>query len=100
MTFEAKADEEGDAILLKLPPTEALDAVLSTEKWMLRKAKEEVDKLSGGENPGIELAEPLPADKMEEKRHQVHSEMGREPSPPPPERAAKKMCGGGPELDW
>ncbi|KXJ87250.1 putative nitrite reductase [Microdochium bolleyi] len=100
MTFEAKADEEGDAIMLKLPPTEALDAVLSTEKWMLRKAKEEAEKLVGGDAHGVEIAKMLPADKMEEKRHQAHSEMGRQASPPPPEAAAKSMCGGGADLDW
>ena len=42
MTFEARVDEEGD-VVLHLPDTDSLDAVLSTTKWMLRKAKEESD---------------------------------------------------------
>ena len=46
MTFEAKADEDNDAVLLRLPPTEALDAVLATKRWMLRKATEEADMLA------------------------------------------------------
>ncbi|PWN49200.1 putative nitrite reductase [Violaceomyces palustris] len=55
-TFEAKQDEEGK-VYLKLPPTEDLDAVLSTTKWMLRKAREESDMISGGEGKsGIEIA--------------------------------------------
>lgn len=47
MTFKAKVDDEG-YVCLNLPPTEALDAVLSTSKWMIRKAKEESHILSGG----------------------------------------------------
>ncbi|KAH7310614.1 hypothetical protein B0I35DRAFT_481920 [Stachybotrys elegans] len=99
MTFEAKADEDADAILVRLPPTEALDAVLSTTKWMLRKAREETEKLAGGEAHGVEIAEPLPADQMEERHHEAHMKMGREPSPPPHEASAKTMCGDK-SLDW
>lgn len=64
MTFEAKADEEEDAVFLWLPPTDALDAVLSTSKWMLKKATEEKDLLSQDENNSIEISGPLPAEKM------------------------------------
>ncbi|UZJ56569.1 hypothetical protein CBS101457_005889 [Exobasidium rhododendri] len=49
MTFEVKSED--GKIYLKLPETEALDAILSTNKWMIRKAKEESHFLSGGK-PG------------------------------------------------
>lgn len=65
MTFEARADEDKDVILLKLPPTDALDAVLSTSKWMLRKAIEESNELAGTPEHGIEITGPLPAQQME-----------------------------------
>jgi nitrite reductase (NAD(P)H) len=58
MTFEAKVDEDGDVVLM-LPDTDALDAVLATQKWMLRKAKEESDLLSkDGKGSGIEIEAP------------------------------------------
>lgn len=57
MTFEAKVDEEGDVVLY-LPETDALDAVLSTTKWMLRKAKEESDLLSKDGGSGVEIEGP------------------------------------------
>lgn len=47
MTFECKS--EGGKIFIKLPETELLDAVLSTSKWMIRKAKEESHVLAGGQ---------------------------------------------------
>ncbi|KFA65808.1 hypothetical protein S40285_05369 [Stachybotrys chlorohalonatus IBT 40285] len=94
MTFEAKADEENDAILLKLPPTDALDAVLSTTKWMLKKAQEETDKLGGSGN--VEIAEPLPADKMEERKNRFHAKMGQQPEPA---STPKASCGDS-SLDW
>ncbi|KAE8227120.1 hypothetical protein CF319_g378 [Tilletia indica] len=55
MTFEAKT-EDGKVLLL-LPPTDALDAVLSTTKWMIRKAEEESEALvAGGGKSGVEIA--------------------------------------------
>ncbi|KAM4065359.1 pyridine nucleotide-disulfide oxidoreductase [Hirsutella rhossiliensis] len=68
MTFEAKADE-GEDVLLRLPPTDVLDAVLSTTRWMLRKATEETDMLAQGPGHSVEIATPLPADKM--KGHNI-----------------------------
>ncbi|KAL7928204.1 hypothetical protein V8C35DRAFT_318725 [Trichoderma chlorosporum] len=64
MTFEAKADEENDAVLIYLPPTDALDAVLSTTKWMLRKAGEELKILANDSEHAVEIVEPLPLHKM------------------------------------
>lgn len=49
MTFEAKVED--GKVMLKLPDTDSLDAILSTSKWMIRKAKEESHMLSGGK-PG------------------------------------------------
>lgn len=67
MTFEAKVDEDGDVVLM-LPETDALDAVLSTTKWMLRKAKEESDLLSKDSNgSGIEIEAPSKAVEKEAK---------------------------------
>ncbi|CAO1621614.1 unnamed protein product [Sympodiomycopsis kandeliae] len=61
MTFEAKVDEEGD-VVLRLPDTDSLDAVLSTTKWMLRKAKEESDILSNdAKGSSIEIEGPSKA---------------------------------------
>ncbi|VUC35639.1 unnamed protein product [Clonostachys rosea] len=84
MTFEAKEDLENDQVLLKLPPTEALDAVLSTSKWMLLKAKEESDVLARDSNHSIEFAEPrtrMDATRADESRPAV-------------------ACGGGSSLEW
>lgn len=49
MTFEAKVED--GKVMLKLPDTDSLDAILSTSKWMIRKAKEESHLLAGGK-PG------------------------------------------------
>lgn len=88
MTFEAKIDEEGD-VVLKLPPTDALDAVLSTTKWMLRKAKEESDVLARGKDgSSIEIEPPKP--KTEIKAGKETNGSG---SPP------KASCGEN-ALDW
>jgi nitrite reductase (NAD(P)H) len=84
MTFEAKEDLENDQILLKLPPTDALDAILSTSKWMLLKAKEESDLLAGDSNHSIEFAEP---------RSRMDDTRGDESRP-------TVACGGGSSLDW
>ena len=58
MTFEAKADNATGNVLLRLPPTEALDAVLATKKWMLRKATQEADVLAD-KGHSIEIAGPV-----------------------------------------
>jgi nitrite reductase (NAD(P)H) len=52
MTFEAKVED--GKVLLKLPDTDSLDAILSTSKWMIRKATEESHLLAGGK-PGEEV---------------------------------------------
>jgi nitrite reductase (NAD(P)H) len=85
MTFEVKADETNNEILMYLPPTEALDAILSTTKWMLRKADEELRALAKDAESTIEIAEPLPPSKMRGQ---------------PPHLASHQTCGGGGELDW
>ncbi|KAL7802177.1 putative nitrite reductase [Trichoderma aethiopicum] len=85
MTFDAEADDENDAIRIYLPPTEALDAVLSTGKWMLRKADEEVRVLAKDAEPLIDLAEPMLPGKMGGQLSHV---------------AALQTCGGGGVLDW
>jgi len=56
LTFEAKHDNE--TVYLMLPPTDALDAVLSTTKWMIRKAEEESVALVGSGQTGVEIAGP------------------------------------------
>lgn len=58
MTFEAKADEEEDALLVLLPQTEVLDSVLATDKWMLKKAKEEMELLLNGDENVLEISGP------------------------------------------
>ncbi|GAK66155.1 nitrite reductase NiiA [Moesziomyces antarcticus] len=65
MTFEAKLDKDQDLVFLKLPPTEALDAVLLTSKWMLRRATEESDALAGGQTHSVEITGPLDMDQLE-----------------------------------
>jgi nitrite reductase (NAD(P)H) len=74
MTFEAKAD--GETVFLKLPPTDALDAVLSTTKWMLRKAREETNILAGEAlaDKAIELA--APSDAVRDEANGVTSQPG------------------------
>ncbi|RFU72702.1 nitrite reductase [Trichoderma arundinaceum] len=99
MTFEAKADERNDAVLLYLPPTEALDAVLSTTKWMLRKADEELNLLAKDSAPSIQIAEPLLAGKMEDSSCQTSTPIGQDIF-----NAVSggliKSCGGNSALDW
>lgn len=41
LTFEVKHDEATDDILLLLPETKDMDAVLGTSKWMVTQAKAE-----------------------------------------------------------
>ena len=94
MTFEAKMDEEKDLVYLKLPPTEALDAVLSTSKWMLRRATEESDAMAGGQSHSVEITGPLDMDTLE-----------KGPSSPnkpgsPPAKKTKASCGEQSLLDW
>ncbi|CAO1635540.1 unnamed protein product [Parajaminaea phylloscopi] len=86
MTFEAKVDEEGD-VVLRLPPTDALDAVLSTTKWMLRKAKEESNVLSASGESGIEIEGPKPV-----RKPQAGTTQGADDVP-------KVKCGEA-SLDW
>jgi len=88
MTFEAKSNENGD-VLLKLPPKNALDAVLGTSKWMIRKAQEEMNFLAGGEEQGhgIEIAGPTAVVENEAA--------GKEP----PVGKQKVACGES-KLDW
>ena len=85
-TIENAHAVEGD-VILKLPPTDALDAVLSTTKWMLRKAKEESDMLSrNGQSSNIELAGPRP-DVVESSQDS------------PKAKGAKAACGEA-SLEW
>lgn len=56
MTFECK--EEDGKISIRLPDTDALDAILSTTKWMIRKAKEESHILAGGQPGDAALKSP------------------------------------------
>lgn len=41
ITFEARVDESGDDIQVLLPPKEDIDAVLGTERWIIRQAESE-----------------------------------------------------------
>lgn len=59
---------------------------------MLKKAQEESEKM-GGE---VEIAEPLPANKMEERKNRLHAAMGRQPEPP----STPKVSCGDSSLDW
>lgn len=97
MTFEAKLsdDKEAPQVLLYLPETNALDAVLSTTKWMIRKAQEESESMllaaNGGEKRGnIEIAGPK-ADLALNGAEQATSK-----------KAPVASCGGGEggALDW
>ncbi|KAK0540952.1 hypothetical protein OC835_000379 [Tilletia horrida] len=97
MTFEAKA-EDGTVHLL-LPPPDALDAVLSTTKWMIRKAEEESEALvssrggGGNGNSGVEIAGPTEAVQREARDDKL-TEAGI--AIPDPKKAA---CGES-SLDW
>lgn len=58
MTFDVR--ERDGIVELRLPPTDALDAVLSTTKWMIRRARDESDALAraaGGEGSGVEITD-------------------------------------------
>ncbi|PWZ01235.1 putative nitrite reductase [Testicularia cyperi] len=91
MTFEAKRDSSDDLVYLRLPPSEALDAVLSTSKWMLRKATEESDRLAGGNSHLVEITGPLPMDQLERPNGKSKS--------PSPQAPGKASCGES-ALDW
>lgn len=89
MTFEAKADEDSDGILLRLPPTDALDAVLATSRWMLRRATADSEELTGGREHAIEIIGPPSAQQMQRN-------MRRNPSNSPPSAVIDKVsCEGG-----
>ncbi len=92
MTFEAKMDGDKDLVYLKLPPTEALDAVLSTTKWMLRKATEESDALAGGQSHSVEITGPLDMDQLEKAPSSKRAGS-------PVSQPAKASCGTS-SLDW
>ncbi|EST08074.1 BFD-like [2Fe-2S]-binding domain protein [Kalmanozyma brasiliensis GHG001] len=93
MTFEAKMDEEKDLVYLKLPPTEALDAVLSTTKWMLRRATEESDALAGGQSHSVEITGP-DMDKIDNEKAATKRQGS------PLAQPAKASCGDQSKLDW
>ncbi|KAK0568798.1 hypothetical protein OC861_001575 [Tilletia horrida] len=90
LTFEAKAEE--GVVYLLLPPTDALDAVLSTTKWMIRKAEEESEALVGGKS-GVEIAGPTDA-VQKEARDDKLSEAGL------PLQEQKKAGCGESNLEW
>lgn len=99
MTFEAKAEEDSDSVLVKLPPTDALDAVLATSRWMLRRATAESDELAGGPGHSIEIIGRLPV------AQQMQRNLGSEPRDPAPAanvgRVGNLPCAGGnPALEW
>ncbi|KAE8216194.1 hypothetical protein CF327_g652 [Tilletia walkeri] len=72
MTFEAKEDD--GTVHLLLPPSDALDAVLSTTKWMIRKAQEESEALAvGGGKSGVEIAGPTEAVQREARDDKLTS---------------------------
>ncbi len=88
MTFDAKLSEDGKKVMLHLPDQDSLDAVLSTTKWMIRKAQQEGEMLSGGGN--IEISGPT-RDVMD-----VNASMGGKAT-----GKAVASCGGGDgELEW
>lgn len=111
MTFKCK--EEDGKVLVNLPDTESLDAILSTTKWMIRKAKEESHILAGGKpgdvspdapamNSGVEIAgikdEVTAEGKEEENAQQAQSGAGKVQA-----KQQKASCGDqvdGGKLDW
>jgi nitrite reductase (NAD(P)H) len=96
MTFDAKLSEDGSKILLNLPDTDSLDAVLSTTKWMIRKAQEESHMLSASignaTGGGIEITGPTDAVQKEAS--------GANGSQPQNGKAVKASCGDGAKLEW
>lgn len=57
ITFDVKHDEETDDILLLLPDTSDMDAVLGTSKWMVTQAKAEAAGL--GASGKLEIEEKV-----------------------------------------
>ncbi|SAM84565.1 uncharacterized protein UBRO_05849 [Ustilago bromivora] len=94
MTFEAKMNEAQDLVYLKLPPTEALDAVLSTSKWMLRRATEESHALAGGQSHLVEITGPLGMDQLKQKAPRSPKKAGAAPA-----QTTTASCGHS-SLDW
>ncbi|MCO5555801.1 hypothetical protein L7F22_009346 [Adiantum nelumboides] len=81
MTFKCK--EEDGKVFINLPDTDSLDAILSTSKWMIRKAKEESHILAGGKpnelSSGVEIAEikdEVTAEGKEEEKQQQKASCG------------------------
>ncbi|CEH13314.1 nitrite reductase [Ceraceosorus bombacis] len=118
MTFEARQEEDG-TVSLRLPSSESLDALLSTTKWMLRKAREESHILSGGQ-PGqtdtegyamtekhgqiVEIAGPTEAVQEESRKLDRERRGIPEPAQDTSEGGAKKAscadAAPGSKLDW
>ncbi|KAK0539382.1 hypothetical protein OC835_001131 [Tilletia horrida] len=106
MTFDAKSED--GKVLLYLPPSDALDAVLSTTKWMIRKAEEESEAIAGGAGQagGVSIAGFSAAVEDEAKEAKLVA-AGVDPTAA---AAAKKKasggggsgagCGGDSTLDW
>lgn len=46
LSFEARENESGNGIELLLPPKDDMDAVLGTEKWLIRQAESEAQGLN------------------------------------------------------
>ncbi|KAH9920537.1 nitrite reductase [Epithele typhae] len=57
LAFDVKL--EGDDLLLLLPDTDALDAVIGTSKWMVRQATAELLDRGLSDTSGIEIAAPV-----------------------------------------
>lgn len=60
LTFDARRDVSTDDISLLLPPEDELDAVLATEKWIVRQATSEA--LGRGSAGQVRLVAPNAAD--------------------------------------
>ena len=101
MTFEAKAED--GKVLLKLPDTDSLDAILSTSKWMIRKATEESHILAGGV-PGETGKEPIEIAAIKdsvanEAKEQAAADTGA-PKTSSPQKASCGEASDGGKLDW
>jgi nitrite reductase (NAD(P)H) len=84
LAFEVRAD--GDDILLLLPPQEELDAVIGTNKWLVRQATAEMyDRGSGG---GIEIVGP---DDGNERKGAGGTKLGGGAIPDAPACAGSKL---------
>lgn len=108
MTFEAKV--ENGKVMLRLPDTESLDAILSTSKWMIRKAKEESHILAGGQSgdmetngerrAGVEIAGIKESVTKEAKEHNKEHIIGNGQIETGQQKAACGDATEGGKLDW